>query len=219
MDHKATYTILECPHCGDTKRILNLICALTDTTEYWSDSRSIMPYLPTIMPLQRCMKCGKYYFTKPEQHHVADIDADVDTLNYAELKEAKDQFDGQKLTQWQQEMLDKELFMAYNDEFRRNRNHNQPTDEDTALYHSCIDSLLLNGQTPLCNPLYQAELLRESGRFTNAAMLAAHIADDDSEMWSDWERLVAKAINRHAEDYDDAPFLLVKDHVPMTSDE
>jgi len=71
------------------------------------------------------------------------------------------------LTKTQRGILNRELFMAYDECFRSNTDTTPPNEDDKVLYAQTIKALLDNiGQSPaLDSALFHAELLRETGRF------------------------------------------------------
>ena len=55
-------TKLKCPHCGGRKYIESISSGNTLQARIWSDYKHEYPMLPHPSPIQRCPKCGKYYF-------------------------------------------------------------------------------------------------------------------------------------------------------------
>ena len=53
--------ILECPFCGEKKKVLSLLSGNTFGAEYWSDNKLIARMLPDVSLVQKCPNCGKYY--------------------------------------------------------------------------------------------------------------------------------------------------------------
>ena len=53
---------LTCPHCGGYKFIESILSGNTFRGTVWSDSKKDYPMLPSTSPIQRCPKCGAYYF-------------------------------------------------------------------------------------------------------------------------------------------------------------
>lgn len=205
MQHKATFTTLTCPHCGDTKRILNLFCADTYRKEFWSDFRDVAPWMPRIFPIQKCLLCGKYYFIEPEQYCFVDIDALPNALTYAELKEAKEQFASTQLTQWQTFQLNQELLWAYNDEFNRNRGDHTPTDADLALYREVAQYFIDLYPTDARGDILRANLLCESGQYAKAKKILLAMHDPRFAF-------MAEAMLRHIDAHSPFPVQIVADH-------
>lgn len=131
-------------------------------------------------------------------------------LTFAELKEAKAQMDTPSLAKDDLWTLNRELFMAYNDAYRRNLDNEavQPSAEDGKYFHQVIQELI-DGINPSPDyELFHAELLRESGRMEEAkAILSRHKDMEDTR--------VKAAILRHIEANDTMPFLLMQDGKEM----
>lgn len=132
------------------------------------------------------------------------------TLTYHELVKAKDQMASLSLLPMQRWTLNHQLFMAYNDTFRRASEGNPaiPTEEDVEIYTATVAELLEGIDRSSDYELFHAELLRETGRFDEAkAVLASHASDNDH-----W---VVEAILRHIDQSDTNPFLLIRDGCPV----
>lgn len=204
--------ILSCPYCGATKEVMSLVSGNTFGGTVWSDTRRHYPMLPEVSPIQKCHHCSKYYFIEQAKSEYAKGDdsefrsfGELGTLNYSELKEAKVQMQNLTLTKMQRWVINHQLLMAYNDEFRRHRDKESPvpTKEDTEVFASTLQELLEGIESSADFDLFHAELLRESGRFDEAReILKRHIDDDDQ-----W---VANAMKRHIDDGDSFPFLLIE---------
>ena len=204
--------ILSCPYCGGTKRVMSLVSGNTFGGTVWSDTRRHYPMLPEVSPIQKCPHCGKYYFIEQANREFAREDdsefrnsGELGTLNYYELKEAKEEMGHLTLTDMQRWIVNHQLFMAYNDEFRRNRDSSAiiPTEEDKVVFKDTVRELLKGIDSSADYELFHAELLRETGRFDEARdMLLRHHAEDD--------RWVVEAMLRHIEGKDMRPFLLIE---------
>lgn len=183
MQNECTYTTLTCPHCGDTKQILDLICADPYVKELWSDNRDVRPWMPKIFPIQKCANCGQYYFIEPEQHYIVDIDADPETLTYEQLKDAHEQFATTELTDWQTLQLNQELLWAYNDKFNRHERHphvrifNEPKPEDVALFEEVTQYFLHRYPTDVHGDILRANLLCQAGEYEKAKEILAQVMD------------------------------------------
>ncbi len=200
--------ILSCPYCGGTKQVMTLISGNTFGGTVWSDTRRHYPMLPEVSPIQKCAHCGKYYFIEQAASRYADdyeYCGDLGTLNYSELKEAKEQLEHLTLSPMQRWMINHLLFMAYNDEFRRpdkEKSLKSSTEEDQHIFASCIEALLAGINSSIDYELFHAELLRESGRFEEAKdILMRH--DNEDDQW------VVEAMLRHIDKKDTLPFLLI----------
>ena len=127
-------------------------------------------------------------------------------MNYNELKEAKAQMSHLTLTDMQRWIIGHQLFMAYNDEFRRDRGSSGsvPTGQDKDVFESVVGELLEGIDSSPDYDLFHAELLRETGRFDEARdILLRHTAEDD--------RWVVDAMLKHIDNKDTQPFLLIED--------
>lgn len=204
--------ILSCPYCGGTKEVMSLVSGNTFGGTVWSDTRRHYPMLPEVSPIQKCPHCGKYYFIEQAERKYSKEDesdfhysGELGTLNYAELKEAKEQMQHLTLTQMQRWMINHQLFMAFNDEFRRNPNasESKPSEEDKVVFEATVLELLEGIDSSADYDLFHAELLRETGRFDEAReILLSHTADDD--------RWVTESMLRHIDAKDTLPFLLIE---------
>ena len=54
--------IIQCPHCGEKKQVLQIGSGNTFGSTLWSDTKMDCPMLPQHSQVQRCPKCGHYYF-------------------------------------------------------------------------------------------------------------------------------------------------------------
>lgn len=198
--------VLTCPFCGGKKEVMSLISGNTCGATVWSDTRREYPMLPEVSPIQQCPHCKKYYFVEQAQseHDRKKESFELGALNFAQLKEAKKQMDEMSLAKMQRWIFNHQLFMAYNDCYRRNPEKVAfpPTEEDEALFASTIEELLDGIDKSEEYDMFHAELLRESGRFDEAKnILEGHTAKDDQ-----W---VVEAMLRHIEAQDPMPFLLI----------
>lgn len=53
--------IVRCPYCWKKKRLLAIESGNAIDAEFWSDGKMIAPMLPQVSPVQKCLRCGKYY--------------------------------------------------------------------------------------------------------------------------------------------------------------
>lgn len=204
--------IIGCPYCGGTKELMSLVSGNTFGGTVWSDTRRHYPMLPEVSPIQKCSHCGKYYFIEQakkksakEDDSVARSFGELGTLNFHELKLAKEQLGQLTLTDMQRWIINHQLFMAYNDEFRRYPGAlgKYPGKEDLEIFDSTVQELLRGIRKTSDFDLFHAELLRETGRFEEATgVLLGHTAEEDQ-----W---VVEAMLRHIERRDTLPFLLIE---------
>lgn len=204
--------ILSCPFCGGEKEVMSLVSGNTFGGTVWSDTRREYPMLPEVSPVQQCPHCKKYYFIEQaKRKHSEDPGSEMRSfgelgkLSYSELKDAKKQMELLSLTKMQRWVLNHQLFMAYNDSFRR---HPETaafplSEEDEAFYHQVIEELLDGIDQSSDYDLFHTELLRETGHFEEAKeVLSRHKTEED--------RWVVDAMLRHINDKDTLPFLLIK---------
>lgn len=204
--------ILSCPFCGGTKEVMSLVSGNTCGATVWSDTRRDYPMLPEVSPIQECPHCHKFYFIEQAKHEYSkDPNSEMSSfmklghLTYIELVRAKKQMDTLSLAKMQRWILNHQIFMAYNDCFRRNPEivAFPPSDEDVKIYQNTIEELLDGIDKSEDYELFHAELLRESGRFNEAKkVLLNHRSEDDK-----W---VVNAMLKHIDQGDTAPFLLIE---------
>lgn len=204
--------ILSCPFCGSTKEVMSLASGNTCGATVWSDTRRDYPMLPEVSPIQVCPHCHKFYFIEQAKHEYSkDPESEMRSfrklgkLTYTELIRAKKQMDTISLAKMQRWILNHQIFMAYNDCFRRNPENVAfpPSEEDVKIYQNTIAELLDGIEKSEDYELFHAELLRESGRFEEAKeVLSNHKSEKD--------RWVVEAMLKHIDHRDTAPFLLVE---------
>ena len=197
--------------CG-TKEVMSLVSGNTCGATVWSDTRRDYPMLPEVSPIQECPHCHKFYFIEQAKHEYSkDPNSEMSSfmklghLTYIELVRAKKQMDTLSLAKMQRWILNHQIFMAYNDCFRRNPEivAFPPSDEDVKIYQNTIEELLDGIDKSEDYELFHAELLRESGRFNEAKkVLLNHRSEDDK-----W---VVNAMLKHIDQGDTAPFLLIE---------
>lgn len=205
--------ILSCPYCGGTKEVMSLVSGNTCGATLWSDTRRNYPMLPEVSPIQKCPNCKKYYFTKQAKcEYSKDSNSEMSSfmklgkLTYLELKEAREEMMNLTLTNIQRWILNHELFMAYNDYFRREPMNNafSPTKDDEKLFLTIVYELLEGIENTNDYILFNAELLREVGRFQEALFLLDGF-DQSKDKW------IADAMINKISQKDTSPFLLLKD--------
>lgn len=203
--------VLSCPFCGSTKEVMSLASGNTLGATVWSDTRRDYPMLPEVSPIQECPHCHKFYFIEQAKHEYSkDPDSEMRSfgelgkLTFLQLIEAKKQMDTLSLTKMQRWILNHQIFMAYNDTFRRQPEKVAfpPSDDQKELYYKTIDELLDGIDLSEEYELFHAELLREIGRFEESKkILLNHKSDDDK-----W---VVDAMLRHIAEKASEPFLLI----------
>ncbi len=209
--------ILSCPFCGSTKEVMSLVSGNTCGATVWSDTRRDYPMLPEVSPIQECPHCHKFYFIEQAKHKYSDDPesemrsfGELGNLTYSQLIRAKKQMEALSLVRMQRWILNHQIFMAYNDSFRREPEKVAfpPTEEDIKIYNGIIAELLDGIDQSEDYELFHAELLRESGRFKEAKeILFRHKSAEDK-----W---VVDAMLRHIEKNDTKPFLLIDKGNPV----
>ena len=204
--------VLSCPFCGGKKEVMSLASGNTFGATVWSDTRRDYPMLPEVSPIQECPHCHKFYFIEQaRQEYSKDPDSEMRSfgklgkLTFRQLTEARKQMDTLSLTKMQRWILNHQIFLAYNDCFRRQPEKvaSPPSDEEKELYGKTIEELLEGIDGSEYYELFHAELLRETGRFEESTqILLNHTSEDDQ-----W---VVVAMLRHIEKKDAEPFLLVE---------
>jgi len=203
--------VLSCPFCGGMKEVMSLASGNTCGGTVWSDTRRDYPMLPEVSPIQECPHCHKFYFIEQaKREYSKDPESEMRSfmqlgkLTLPQLMEAKEQMESLSLTKMQRWILNHQIFMAYNDCFRREPDKVAfpPSKEQKDLYFNTIQELLEGIDQSEDYELFHAELLRETGRFDESKqILHKHTSEDDK-----W---VVDAMLRHIEMNDAEPFLLV----------
>lgn len=211
--------ILSCPFCGGTKEVMSLASGNTFGGTVWSDTRRNYPMLPEVSPIQKCPHCKKYYFIEQaKSEYSKDPDSEMRSfgklgeLTYQELKEAKKQMESLSLTKMQRWILNHQLFMAYNDMYRRKpEGLVSQSEEDKISFIQVVEELLDGIDQSDDYELFHAELLRETGRYDEAAeILQNHNIEEDK-----W---VVNAMLRQIHNKNQLPFMLIDKGEPITDE-
>lgn len=204
--------ILSCPHCGGKKEVMSLISGNTFGATVWSDTRRDYPMLPEVSSIQQCPHCQKYYFIEQakSEYSKKDESFELGKLNYGDLIEARKQMFQLSLSKIQRWILNHQLFMAYNDSFRRNLEivAFPPKEEDKKIYTQVIKELLDGIDQSTDYKLFHAELLRESRLFSEARDVL-HRYNVEEDQW------IVDVMIKHIEAGDSKPFLLIKNGKPQ----
>ena len=167
--------LLKCPFCGEKKKVFSLLSGNTFECELWSDTRFVAPMLPEVSYVQKCNRCGKYYFKDRQMCGKSDdYDGDRGLLSYQEWKEAyfqmlRDNAEGAhgKHVVSDDDVLDVRFFLiwAYNDYYYRNDECIIPSEEEHDFMVGLIKTQLeaTKGWKP-GGLLLKAELYRESNQ-------------------------------------------------------
>lgn len=225
---------LTCPHCGGYKYIESIMSGNTFRGTLWSDSKQDFPMLPSTSPIQRCPKCGKYYFYE-----------DAETLQMDEkayratIKEKLSETEIEKkyriaLREWDKEASANGFGFLSEDEFREAYaslySDSLPDKKKSNLLFSrlfAFNDEYLRGQNTLIdelnelqeefvskiikmlknNDVFAAELYREMGHFDKAIeMLRSVLVTGLDENTEN----AAKMILEHAENHDRTVFIIAQ---------
>lgn len=174
--------VLTCPFCGEKKEILSLMSGNTCGAILWSDIKQDAPMVPTISRIQKCPKCGKYYFIYKQEVVYADKgwSGDCGTLTFPETIEAYQQFtrDNEIEDLTDEANIRFMLFHAFNDYYYRNVE--VETKEVNASHHEIfVESGLWLINNLINDDLFRAEFYREIGDFDKADEIASTLSYDD----------------------------------------
>lgn len=205
--------ILSCPYCGGTKEVMSLISGNTCGATVWSDTRRDYPMLPEVSPIQKCPHCNKYYFIEQaKSEYSKEPNSEMSSfmklgkLCFSELKEAREEMKKLTLTKMQRWILNHELFMAFNDCFRREQEKVEfdPSEDDEKLFLTVVNELLEGIEKTDDYVLFNAELLREAGRFQEAFFLLDNFGKEE-------DKWIVDAMKDKIAKQDTSPFLLLKE--------
>ena len=204
--------VVECPKCGEEKRLVSLISGNTIGATQWSDMYMKAPMLPKASKVQRCGKCGGYFLLSQAKERYADdndFTFETGTLKYPEMKEALIQLEKDSLTREDEFALRLEFLHRYNDAYRGGAAFNDGTprtESDHQLYLENINamiSLLDNTNTEEIPVI--AELYREAADFEKCISILKDYSPN-----SDYVRSVANTIIKNAEVGNSKVFVISK---------
>lgn len=189
--------IIKCPFCGEEKELMTLVSGNTCGARWWSDGKMIAPMLPQTSPVQKCPKCGKYYFEFLQPYEESENwSFELGEMSYQEWKKAYQQFLNDNV---QEELLlsvEFWLIQAYNDNYRGSSEFVLP-EEDVAFVAGIIKEYVAkqnwNGNNSL---LLKAELCREAGEMEDCCKVLSSI---DQETLQDFEVKIFAAIKEKME--------------------
>ncbi len=172
--------ILTCPHCGSEKEVMSLLSGNTFGGTQWSDTKQILPMLPSVFPIQKCLSCGHYYLLsrQEDQKHSNSVSFETGDLTFAEMKEAVAESSGWGITHEEEYVIRLYAVYAYNDEYYRTQNLShmrQPSNEDEAFFKENAVKLIEVG----ANEILKAELHREMGNFEECIEVLEKYETDD----------------------------------------
>ena len=77
----------ECPYCKEVKELISLRSGNTFRGTHWSDTKKEYPMLPRTSEVQKCLRCGKYYFLADAKINEQAADQDHDNVSVTEFRE------------------------------------------------------------------------------------------------------------------------------------
>lgn len=196
--------ILECPYCGEEKKVLSLISGNTFGGCQWSDTKREYPMLPEVSAVQKCPKCGKYYLIgrcKEKESKPDDWSFELGNLTYRELKEAYTQLVGDVIKgQSSEELAESEtqtvlflLLFAYNDKFNRDGIMTDTPQVERDYIVQKVRLILSRIPNKQENTAIRAELLREIGDFDGCISLLTEYHPSDEFFVSLKDQIAKKA--------------------------
>lgn len=191
--------VLVCPKCGTEKKVLSLLSGNTFSGCQWSDTKKDYPMLPSVSPVQKCPKCGCYYFTNrcEIERDNEGYSFELGKLSFEELKEAYVQFIDnnclQDLTENEKIELLLELLYAYNDKFNRDGIEEKPNQSDLAYISPKVRMLVSILKKRGLSPAVESEYLREIGLFDECLNLLSGYNPENEFMASIVARIKQKA--------------------------
>ena len=188
--------IVICPYCKEEKPLLRLMSGNTIGGKQWSDLKSDYPMLPKPSAVQKCPRCGKYFFlSNAEKKEGQDYSMELGELTFDQAKEALAQFQEDSLSV-QNEISLRLLFVhKYNDTFQREHvsKGKKPSAEDMELFEQQVLRLI---QIWDIEPLIKAELYREIGDFEKCLVILGELNENDSFRNKIAEKIKTLAQNR-----------------------
>lgn len=99
-------SIISCPRCGQQVDIMSLRSYNTISIDYYSDHQTIEENSTHVSPIQKCPKCGYYYWTYKQPYKKSNLySRQLGTLSFADLKEASIQFMSESMDKSDEETL------------------------------------------------------------------------------------------------------------------
>lgn len=180
--------LIDCPRCGEEKRLMSLLSGNTFGAIQWSDGYLDAPMLPRQSPVQKCNRCGKYFMLSQVKPRYAEDESqyasETGRLSYEEIKGALSLLDTDSLSKDDEIDLRMEFLHRYNDVNRiiEELEENESPDDygltrnenDRALHISNLMALTrLLDKTDVNQFLLIAEFYREAGKFDECLSLLA----------------------------------------------
>lgn len=163
----------KCPHCGAVKKLYNIASGNTFGAKAWSDTKVYYPMMTQNSPVQRCLKCKRYFFLSDSKTSVVreilanvfdrnGFSNDTGALSFPEAREALEQLYGSSSDE-RRFLLRLLVLHTYNDKYgRAPRRYAGEDDTDRAYFIQNCRAMTEMAQT---NGTLKAELFREIGDF------------------------------------------------------
>ena len=173
--------VLTCPYCGEKKKIMSLMSGNTFGAVLWSDNKQIAPMLPEISLIQKCPKCGKYYFRTRQEVVFSDNHdrcSDSGELTFPEMKEAFVQLSEEGFEDANEERKARMmLHYAFNDfYYRYNPDDCVVNDDDWSIFK---ENALWIIENIITDDVLKAEYYREIGMMEEALSILQDLTVED----------------------------------------
>ena len=181
---------MKCPHCGEEKSLSQMLSGNNIGAEQWSDLREFAPMCPQNSPVQKCPKCGGYYFLsrlpKDSKRNGEEFSSfEQGWLSFEEALQAMKEIESPT----EEEMLTLYILAvwAYNDIVRCCRwgEGEAPTESQKNEFLALVtgilqDKRILQNMKDIKNMIFAAELNREIGNFEEAiSILSQYNSEED----------------------------------------
>lgn len=202
---------LTCPNCWGHKYIESISSGNTFRGTIWSDSKKDYPMLRYPSPIQKCPACGGYFFygdaTVKEEKFPSRHDREAGENGYGDLteKESGEAYKAlwaEDLSRHKRDQILTTRLYAFNDEYLREEDSLPKEMESVQAEFAARLMDLYKG-----SPLFVAELLRETGRFDEAALL---LRDFIGIGEAEDEKKVARMMLERAENRDRTVFIVAQ---------
>lgn len=187
--------VLKCPFCGATKEVVKPNAKPTSGGISWSDGMYEDPAAPAPSPIQKCPRCGDYYFMDEVECCESDHEtAETGRLSLKDTTPAERQYRGANLTNDQKKTLYLTIIRAFNDEYRK-----YPGAcflEGGGLY--MIDQITRQLLTfKNVDNVMKGELLRELRSYDQSVLLLEEAKKEQLEKTQIIDQIIEQAKNRN----------------------
>lgn len=194
----ATCQLAVCPYCGKEKEIFRLLSGNTFGSVLWSDAKEVAPMCPSASPIQKCPRCGHFYFL--EKVLLKEGDKYSEQKGWLDFEDAlKANVELSSLSIEQEETLTLVLVWSYNDKIR---NGCDPGIEQYTHFKNILESKLM---LPIFqhNVLLKAELYREIEKYDECVKILNEFKIPDSFLMR-----IAKQILSRVKQADNKVFII-----------